>query len=82
MSAQVNILVEFDGGKPHLALGYYTQKTRAFTRKGDAVNFRRDGVPHGTKRDIRILTVTIPDDGPVGDGIWPELVPEVAVEWS
>ena len=95
MSAQVSILVEYIDGKPSTAIGARAEtaaKTRAYTRKGDAENYRAATVAEAEywrqfydylkSRDIRILTITIPDEGPVGEGMWPELLPEIAVAWS
>ncbi|MBB5167220.1 hypothetical protein [Mycobacterium sp. AZCC_0083] len=93
MSAQISVLVEYIDGKPTLKMGYgreWNWKIRLFTRTKDAHNYREDvlnpklpryvGPTNG--RDIRVLTVVIPDDGPVGEGIWPNLVPTPAVSWS
>ncbi|APQ42117.1 hypothetical protein PBI_MRMAGOO_12 [Mycobacterium phage MrMagoo] len=96
MSAQVSVLVEFKDGKPSLAINgvsrSYTRKGSAVNYASDIEQSvkRRNAWNIGRgyhslvepEPDIRILTLTIPDEGPVGDGIWPELVPEVAVEWS
>ncbi|AER26188.1 hypothetical protein SSEA_SKINNY_10 [Mycobacterium phage Skinny] len=95
MSQQVSILVEYRDGKPRTAIGAHLwthEKTRAYTRKGAAENyrdechrsdhFRQKREPDRPVRDIRILTVTIPDEGPLGDGMWPDLLPEVSVEWA
>jgi hypothetical protein len=90
MSATVSILVEFIDGKPKLALGAgYADKVRSYTRPGDAENYREElgrprypGHTGNEDRDIQILTVAIPDRGPVGDGMWPELQPTIATRWS
>ncbi|QNJ56817.1 hypothetical protein SEA_REINDEER_7 [Mycobacterium phage Reindeer] len=95
MSQQVSILVEYRDGKPRTAIGAHSwtaEKTRAYTRKGAAENYRDQAMrsdlhrqshtPDHQVRDIRILTITIPDDGPVGDGMWPEILPQVSTEWS
>lgn len=76
MSAQVHLLVKFDGGKPSLALGN-SGNSRSYTKRGVAENYAE--LVGG---DVRILTVTIPDEGVVGEGFWPELLPQVAVSWS
>jgi len=76
MSAQVHILVEFADGRPSLALGR-TAVSRSFTRKGSAENYAKQ-----LGGDIRILSVAIPDEGPVGDGMWPDILPQLAVSWS
>ncbi|ASR75860.1 hypothetical protein J4U02_gp013 [Mycobacterium phage Aziz] len=96
MSAQLSVLVEFKDGKPTLTINgvsrSYTRKgaaanyaettTRATKRRNEWNSARGYNSLVEPVPDIRVLTLTIPDDGPVGDGIWPELVPEVAVEWS
>lgn len=96
MSAKVHILVEFVDGKPRLTLGW-TPTVRAYTRKGTAENYAKGLVAEREftrvrdadrgrevqpPLDVRVLTIAIPDEGPVGDGIWPDLVPEIAVNWS
>lgn len=96
MSASVHILVEYRDGKPHLTLGP-TPTVRAYTRKGSAFNYAGDlyaDREYQNKRgesfgrtpkpplDIRVLTVSIPDEGPVGNGFWPDILPELAVSWS
>lgn len=93
MSVSFSTLVEFVDGKPKLAIGAgpgSKEVTRSYTRPGDAENYREDilnpgkprysGSNHG--RDIRIVKVTIPDLTPLGDTIWPHLVPQLAVSWS
>lgn len=76
VSAQVHLLVKFENGKPSLGLGN-SGNSRSYTKMGVAENYAKtvDG-------DVRILTVTIPDEGAVGEGFWPELLPQVAVSWS
>lgn len=32
--------------------------------------------------DIRVLTISIPDEGPIGEGIWPSLLGVPALEWA
>ncbi|CPT90369.1 Uncharacterised protein [Mycobacteroides abscessus] len=76
MSAQVHLLVKFENGKPSLGLGN-SGNSRSYTKKGVAKNYAESA-----GGDIRILTVTIPDEGVVGEGLWPELLPRVAVSWS
>ncbi|NGX08785.1 hypothetical protein [Mycobacteroides franklinii] len=76
MSAQVHLLVKFESGKPSLGLGN-SGNSRSYTKKGVAENYAES-----VGGNIRILTVTIPDEGVVGEGLWPELVPQVAVSWS
>ncbi|SHT11374.1 Uncharacterised protein [Mycobacteroides abscessus subsp. abscessus] len=76
VTAQVHLLVKFDGGKPSLALGN-SGNSRSYTKKGVAKNYAES-----VEGDVRILTVTIPDEGVVGEGLWPELLPQVAVSWS
>lgn len=88
MSAQVHVLVEFKDGKPYLTLGagLTAKLVRAYTRPGSADNYR-EAIIADAKRidlspDIRVLTVLIPDEGPVKDGFWPNLIPVTAVTWS
>lgn len=96
MTANVHILVEFKDGKPHLTLGT-TPTVRGYTRKGAAENYAKQlvnlheywrgrdiaiGREPKPPMDVRVLTISIPSEGPIGDGIWPELVPQIAVKWS
>lgn len=96
MSAATHTLVEFVNGQPRTALGYgSSEKTRSFTRHGDAVNYRqailddeefwnsrRTEEYRKPLRDIRILTVAIPNDGELQDGLYPGLLAVPAVSWS
>lgn len=93
MSVSFSTLVEFVDGKPKLAIGARSgskEVTRSYTRPGDATAYREfvlnpDLPPHcggSHGRDIRIVKVTIPDLTPMGDTIWPNLVPQLAVSWS
>lgn len=96
MSASVHILVEYKDGKPHLTLGR-TPTVRGYTREGSANLYAKqiveDESASNARRiawggqakplpDIRVLSITIPDEGPVGDGMWPNLIPELALRWS
>lgn len=96
MSASVYLLVQFVNGKPQLTLGP-TPKVRSFTRRGTAEKYARELVEAVVYRngqakyfgreqkplpDIRVLSIAIPQEGPVGDGMWPNLVPELAVKWA
>lgn len=96
MSASVHILVSIVDGKPKLTLAP-TPTVRAYTRKGSAESYAeglttrheywrqhdiRAGRDPKPPLDIRVLTIAIPDEGPAGDGMWPDLLPELAVKWS
>lgn len=76
MSATAHLLVEFVDGKPSLGLGR-KGVSRSFTRKGAAENYANQ-----LGGDVRVLSVAIPDEKPVGDGMWPHLQPVLAVSWS
>ncbi|QSM01055.1 hypothetical protein SEA_NANOSMITE_10 [Mycobacterium phage Nanosmite] len=98
MSAQLHVLVQFKDGKPSLSVnGVSRSYTRKGTAQNYASDVEQDAQARNERLikhfgpdsdmiqpvpDIRILSISIPDEGPVGDGMWPELVPEVAVEWS
>jgi hypothetical protein len=96
VSANVYILVQFTNGKPSLTLGP-TPTVRSYTRKGSAENYAEElakqhkwlneraarlGREVEPPLDIRILSVAIPDEGPVGDGMWPDIIPQIAIGWS